>query len=445
MGTDSNIFSKISEEGDEETKELIVKLGEAILVPPEQETHKGTLYFLSNLDQNFPAIVRTFYCYEKCEGKSNETACRVIRDALSKILVHYYPLAGRLVVGKDQKLAVECTGQGAVFVEAEANYTLQEVIIDENRVPHPSIHGKLVYHFAGANDMLGTPPLMAQVTKFKCGGFVLGICVNHTILDGHGAMQFMNSWSKIARGLPLSIRPCLDRSMLRARNPPKIEFPHHEFNEIEYASKIDEPEIVFKSFIFSPDKIKQIKAKANDECGYAANHSLFVTLSAFVWRARTKALKLHPDHRIKLLLMVDGRSRLNPPLPEGYFGNSVVSAHILCSAREVIEKPLSDTMILVKEAIGMITDKYIRSTIDYLEVTRAKSSLAATVFISSWSRLSFNTTDFGWGVPVAYGRTSFPQKEAIIFLAHGADSKSVNVLAGLPAPTMDIFQQLMEI
>ncbi|KAM7505284.1 hypothetical protein LguiB_004188 [Lonicera macranthoides] len=114
MGTDSNIFSKISEE---ETKELIVKLGKAILVPPEQETHKGTLYFLSNLDQNFPVIVRTFYCYEKCEGKSNETACRVIRDALSK------------------------------------------------RVPHPSVHGKLVYDFAGANDMLGTPPLMAQVSS----------------------------------------------------------------------------------------------------------------------------------------------------------------------------------------------------------------------------------------------------------------------------------------
>ncbi|KAM7505299.1 hypothetical protein LguiB_004203 [Lonicera macranthoides] len=165
MGTDSNIFTKFSEKEDEETKELIVKLGEAILVPPEQETHKGTLYFLSNLDQNFPVIVNTFYCYEKCEAKSNETACRVIRDALSKILVHYYPLAGRLVVGTDRKLAVECTGQGAVFVEAEANYVLQQVIIDENRVPHPSIHEKLVYHFAGANDMLGTPPLMAQLSE----------------------------------------------------------------------------------------------------------------------------------------------------------------------------------------------------------------------------------------------------------------------------------------
>ena len=142
--------------------------------------------------------------------------------------------------------------------------------------------------------------------------------------------------------------------------------------------------------------------------------------------------------------MVDGPSRLNPPLLEGYFGNGVVLAHVLCSAGEIIEKPLLDTMRLVKDAIGMITDKYIRSTIDYLEVTRANSSLAATGFISSWSRLSFNITDFGWGVPVAYGRTSFPEKESILFLAHGADSKSVNVLVGLPAPSMDIFQ-LMEI
>ncbi|KAM7505286.1 hypothetical protein LguiB_004190 [Lonicera macranthoides] len=163
-----------------------------------------------------------------------------------------------------------------------------------------------------------------------------------------------------------------------------------------------------------------------------ANRSSFETLSAFVWRARTIALKLHTDQRIKLLLVVNGRSRLNPRLPEVYFGNSVLFAHVLCSAGEVIEKPLFDTMRLVKEAIGMITNKYIRSTKDNLEVTRAKSFLAATVFISSWSRLSFNTNDFGWGVLIAYGRISFPQKEEIFFLPHGDDNKSVNVLAGLP-------------
>ncbi|KAM7505288.1 hypothetical protein LguiB_004192 [Lonicera macranthoides] len=40
-----------------------------------------------------------------------------------------------------------------------------------------------------------------DVIKFKCGGFVLGACMNRTILDGHGAMKFMNYWSEIARGL----------------------------------------------------------------------------------------------------------------------------------------------------------------------------------------------------------------------------------------------------
>ncbi|KAM7505283.1 hypothetical protein LguiB_004187 [Lonicera macranthoides] len=108
-------------EKEEGTKELIVKLGETVLVPPEQETHKGTPKFLSNLDQNIPPIVRTIYGCDKFEGKSNKIVCRVIRDALSNILIHYYPLAGRVVVGKDQKLA-ECTSQGAFFIEAEANY-----------------------------------------------------------------------------------------------------------------------------------------------------------------------------------------------------------------------------------------------------------------------------------------------------------------------------------
>jgi omega-hydroxypalmitate O-feruloyl transferase len=60
------------------------------------------------------------------------------------------------------------------------------------------------------------------VTKFKCGGFVLGVNVNHCMNDGISAMQFVNSWSDIARGLDLKIPPFLDRTILKPRNPPQI-------------------------------------------------------------------------------------------------------------------------------------------------------------------------------------------------------------------------------
>lgn len=49
----------------------------------------------------------------------------MIKEALAKVLVYYYPLAGKLVEDSDGKLIVDCTGEGAVFVEAVSDYELQ--------------------------------------------------------------------------------------------------------------------------------------------------------------------------------------------------------------------------------------------------------------------------------------------------------------------------------
>ncbi|XP_057480129.1 LOW QUALITY PROTEIN: omega-hydroxypalmitate O-feruloyl transferase-like [Actinidia eriantha] len=423
--------------------ELAVKQGELTLVRPAKETEKG-LYFLSNLDQNIAVIVRTIYSF-KSEEKGNEIAPEVIKDALSKVLVHYYPLAGRLTISPEGKLIVDCTGEGAVFVEAEANCALEE--IGDNTKPDPVTLGKLVYDIPGASNILEMPPLVAQVTKFKCGGFVLGLCMNHCMFDGLGAMEFVNSWGETARGLPLKVPPFKDRTILRARNTPKIEFPHHEFAEIEDVSSTSDlykKEMLYKSFCFDPDKLEHLKTKAMED-GVLQKCTTFEALSAFVWKSRSEALKMKPNQETKLLFAVDGRSRFNPPIPEGYFGNGIVLTNSLCTAGELVGNKLSFAVRLVQEAVKLVTDSYMRSAIDYFEVTRARPSLAATLLITTWSRLSFHTTDFGWGEPILSGPVALPEKEVILFLSHGRERKSINVLLGLPAPAMEVFEGLMQI
>lgn len=92
----------------------------------------------------------------------------------------------------------------------------------------------------------------------------------------------------------------------------------------------------------------------------------------------------------------------------------------------------------------MVNDDYMRSAIDYFEATRARPSLASTLLITTWSRLPFHHTDFGWGEPVLTGPVALPEEEVILFLSHGKKRKSINVLLDLPAPTMNIFQELMQ-
>ncbi|CAL9126174.1 unnamed protein product [Musa textilis] len=223
-----------------------------MLVPPAEETEKG-FYFLTNLDQNIAVIVQTIYCF-KSEEKGNEMAAEVIKEALALVLVRYYPLAGRLTISNEGKLIVDCTGEGAVFVESEADCKMEDV--GDITKPDPDTLGKLVYSVPGAKNILEMPLLVAQVTKFSCGGFVLGLAMNHCMFDGLGAMEFVNSWGETARGLPISVPPFIDRSVLRSRDPPVINFPHHEFAEIEDvsdATTLYQEEMLYRYFCFDTE------------------------------------------------------------------------------------------------------------------------------------------------------------------------------------------------
>lgn len=141
--------------------ELNVKQGEPTRVQPAEETEKGH-YFLSNLDQNIAVPMRTVYCF-KSSSRGNEDAAGVIKDALSKILVPYYPMAGTLSISSEGKLIVENPGEGAVFVEAEADCEIEE-IRDLMTKPNPAgTLGKLVYNVPGATNILEMPLITVQV------------------------------------------------------------------------------------------------------------------------------------------------------------------------------------------------------------------------------------------------------------------------------------------
>jgi omega-hydroxypalmitate O-feruloyl transferase len=51
----------------------------------------------------------------------------VIKDSLRKLLVLYYPMAGRLGVSEDSRFQIQCEGQGVLFVEAAADCSIAEL------------------------------------------------------------------------------------------------------------------------------------------------------------------------------------------------------------------------------------------------------------------------------------------------------------------------------
>ncbi|KAJ0089790.1 hypothetical protein Patl1_14595 [Pistacia atlantica] len=65
-----------------------------------------------------------------------------------------------------------------------------------------------------------------EFTFFKCGGVCLGIGV----AGGPSGIHFINTWADVARGLPISIAPFIDPTILHAMTPPNRTFDHTEYH-----------------------------------------------------------------------------------------------------------------------------------------------------------------------------------------------------------------------
>ncbi|CAI0628452.1 unnamed protein product, partial [Linum tenue] len=432
---------------------LVVKRGEPVKVsPPQEETKEKGAFSLSNLD-HLVCWVRTIYGFRSDE-RGNQMTGEVFETALRKLLVHYYPLAGRLTVVSEGKLAVSFYEQGVVFVDAEADIAMKDV---EDMVrTDPSKLVELVYDdgiHCNAKPLPECPLLVVQVTKLKCGGFVLGICISHCLVDGFTATEVVNSWAEIARGLSISTLPCLDKRTLLPRNPPKVEFAHPEFIEMENRSpssdQFSKENIVHKVFRFDRETIKELKSRAMEDDGRGAlsKCSTFECLTALVWKARSKALNMVGDQETKLIVPVNVRNKMDPPLPKGYFGNGIASACTTSKVRDLHNKPFSTTVELVHDSIKMITDARVRSWIDFYELHRTIHPLAHTMIATTWSRIPFCTTDFGWGDAILMAPVALPCDEMVIFMSDYERDQSgdIRIFVGLPESAMKNFQNLMMI
>lgn len=71
------------------------------------------------------------------------------------------------------------------------------------------------------------------MTKLKCGGFIVGLRLNHTISDAPGLCQFMIAIAEIAQGMQSpSILPVWERHILSARTTPHVTCDHHVYDAV---------------------------------------------------------------------------------------------------------------------------------------------------------------------------------------------------------------------
>ncbi|XP_042507430.1 spermidine hydroxycinnamoyl transferase-like [Macadamia integrifolia] len=431
-------------------------------VTPAHPTPSGKIW-LSESDQVKPLThAPTVYFYRPTNSGIIATTADTLRDSLSKVLVQFYPLAGRLHWIGGGRLELECNDAGAKLFEAET-----DAVIDDfgDFRPTPEIRELIprVDYTIPINEL---PLLLIQLTRFRCGGVAVGVAISHIMLDGQTALQFVNTWAKVARGEKLETTLFLDRTVLHSTEPPSApRFDHVEFKPppvllgCSDSSEERKKETTVAMLNLTRDQVEKLKNKANEcrieESGRA--FSRYEAVAGHMWRCACKARGHEREQLTKLRIVVDCRNRLRPSLPQGYFGNATFPTTPTSLAGELLAKPLGHASGKIREAVEKMTDEYVRSTIDFLksqeDLTLFRTSFHTVgctqgVFfgnpnlaVTSWVGLPIYDADFGWGKPIHMGPGSlgFDGKS---FIVPGRDGDGSFIVAlRLQVAHMDDFKK----
>ncbi|KAK9144087.1 hypothetical protein Sjap_003990 [Stephania japonica] len=373
-----------------------------LIVPTKPTPHEFKQ--LSNIDsqESLRYHVPVIQVYPNKNGVQ-EDPVKVMRKAIAKALVFYYPLAGRIREGPRRKLSVECTGEGLLFIEAEADVRLDQFSDADLLPPFPCLD-QLLYEVPGQSDILNCPILLIQVTRLRCGGFIMAIRFNHTMCDGAGISQFLTTVAEFARGATQpSIPPIWDRHLLTARHPPHVTHTHLEFTQIPDDFFPPQSTLIQRSFFFRLNELSALRRQLPPKLAHHC--SSFDVLTALIWICRTIALSTDPEEEVRVMSVVNIRSRFNPPLPAGYYGNGIMFPTTVTTMQKLMTESMSLEYAVekVRRAKAEVTEAYVKSMVDLMEVRERRPlfPLRGSLVVSDLTRIK--EMDYGWGKPVYNG------------------------------------------
>ncbi|KAF5783915.1 putative benzyl alcohol O-benzoyltransferase [Helianthus annuus] len=361
------------------------------LIVPAKPTPRE-LKPLSDIDDQEALLIQmpVILVYRSNPKMRSKNPASVIREALAKLLVFYYPFAGRLKAGPEGKLMVDCSAEGVLFIEAEADVTLSQI---GDALPPPSpFMEELLYDVPGSSGILYSPLLLIQVTRLLCGGFIFAIRFNHTMTDGAGLVQFLSGLDEIARGAKSpSTLPVWQRELLCSSDPLPITLT------LTKGTPVD---MVHKSLFFTTTEISALRKLVPV---HLQSCTTFEVLTACLWRCRTIALQTNPEDEMPIIWTFNARKMFNPPLPVGYYGNVLAFPAAISTARDLCNKPFAHALELVMKTKSVVTKENIRSVSD-LKAINGRYNYAGIrpYLVSDLTRLGFDEIDFGWG-KAAYG------------------------------------------
>nr|GMD02263.1 BAHD acyltransferase DCR [Ipomoea batatas] len=381
-----------------------------------------------------------------------EEAVERLKDGLAVVLEEFYQLAGKL--GKDEegvfRVEYDDDMDGVEVAVAAADAVAVADLINEEGT---AVFKELIPYTQILNlEGLHRPLLSVQLTKLK-DGVAIGLAFNHAVLDGMSTWHFMRSWAEICRGAhSVSVPPFLDRT--KSRNT-KVKLnlskpsdaPEHAKSAVNGVDPTDAkagpPQLREKVFKFSDSAIDKIKAHVNANASDGSKpFSTFQSLSTHVWHAVTRARQLKPEDYTVFTVFADCRKRVDPPMPESYFGNLIQAIFTVTAAGILLANPPEFAAALIQKAIDSHDAKTMEARNKEWEsnpkIFEFKDAGMNCVAVGSSPRFKVYEVDFGFGMPESVRSGSNNRFDGMLYLYQGKNGgRSIDVEITLEASAMD--------
>lgn len=400
---------------------VVVNKSSPVMLKPSEPvaTTGGATVKLSSLDQlhtNIPVTSLLVF-----QHPMNEAPAETIQRALSQVLVHYYPISGRIAAGADE---IQCTGEGVVFVAASADCSLQQskLLLTEEPATSPSgatssrpLLDELAVYYDDdtAYGCCGGPLMLLQVTAFSCGGFVVGVTWNHGVGDTMGIAQFLQAVGEMARGVPSpSVIPhrVWDDSQIPSLSPSVIAAAVRQQQSSLVAGRAcDLPldDLVFLDITVRSSLINRVRAEYDPVCSSHGRRpspsscTTFEAVAAVLWRCRTRAItspSSWSSSSSPAVLSFAVNIRNHVGADDGYYGNGIAATgqKVISTVGAVANGRVVDIIKAIKDAKDGIPDMLKRVPSSTSPQLVDRYSMLA---VSSWRNLGLDKPDFGSGSP----------------------------------------------
>lgn len=402
---------------------------------------------LSPLDQIMPRFyTRLILCFPaQAPLTENQNSIFFAFETGLKQTLNEIPFLGGVIVNNNNNSGKVHIAPGPGVLLRSKNLTDDKSIsyqkLKDAHFPPSSLDGE-VLSAVGMMPSESSAPVMAAQINFVQKGILLVLGIHHSAMDAAGFGTVLRTWAKFTKtsfieneengdhstGLGLTLTPnSLDRSPLMGTSTeksvdPETRIKNHPQYKLEpnppmsapskdtSAAPFTLPPMTTAIFHFPAPKLAQLKSFATPSSSSISTHD---ALCALLWCSITRARNLcpptfaEPPSSSMLGFAVDGRRRLNPPLPPSYLGNVNIyaSAHLpLATLTDPVQLPA--TASAIRTAITALDDARIRDILALAAslplITDLKPGfntfLGADLAITSWRDMGIAPLDWGEGI-----------------------------------------------